>query len=291
MVLGGNFGQFMFNGIVIGSGYVLLAMGLNLVFGILDIADFAQGNLYMLSAYLLFVFVVSWGLPFWLGAVASILIVGTVGVLFYAAVYRPLLDEPPITTFLGAFGLFAVLEGFVFLVWGPGHRNIPDPTPGVQTFLSISATNQRLLSIVVTALVVVFTFWLIWRTHVGRSIRAVAQNELKASLLGIDADRTYAVTFLIASVLSATAGVVVGSIFTVSPFIGLEAILKGFIVAIFGGLGSVRGAVVAGYLLGLSESFSVLFVSAEVANNIGFVILFLILIFRPQGLFGREENI
>lgn len=289
MVLAANWPQLFLNGIVIGSGYVLLAMGLNLVFGILDIADFAQGNLYMLSAYLLFFFAVSLGLPFWVSGLAAILVTSLVGVGFYLLVYRYLVDEPPITTFLAAFGLFAFLEGLVFLVWGPANRNIPSPVPGRQEALGLLISNQRLISIIVTAIVILFTFYIINRTHIGLNMRAIAQNRLKASLLGVNAQLTFVMTFFIASALSATGGVIVGSVFSISPFIGLEAILKGFIVAIFGGLGSVRGAVVAGYLLGLSEAFSVVFVSAEVANNVGFVILFMVLIFMPHGIFGREE--
>lgn len=289
MVLDANWPQLFLNGIVMGSGYVLLAMGLNLVFGILDIADFAQGNLYMLSAYLLFLLTVTVGLPFWLGGLTAVLVTALVGVGFYLLVYRHLVDEPPITTFLAAFGLFALVEGFVFLVWGPANRNVPSPIPGNQNALDLFISNHRLISIAVTAVVIVFTFYIINRTSVGLNMRAIAQNRLKASLLGVNAELTYVTTFFIASALSAIGGVVVGSVFSISPFIGLEAILKGFIVAIFGGLGSVRGAVVAGYLLGLSEAFSVVFVSAELANNVGFIILFLVLIFMPHGLFGREE--
>lgn len=288
-ILGANWPQLFLNGLVIGSGYVLLAMGLNLVFGILDIADFAQGNVYMFSTYLLFFFIATVGLPFWAAGAVAILLSGFLGVGYYFAVYRYLVDEPPIVTFLAAFGLFAVLEGFVFLVWGPANRSIRSPVLGNQELFGLLISNHRLMSIAATVVVIFFTFYVINQTTIGLNMRAIAQNRNKAALLGVNAQLTFVLTFFIASVLSGTGGVIVGSVFSISPFIGLDAILKGFIVAIFGGLGSVRGAVVAGYLLGVAESFSVVFVSAEIASNIGFVILFFVLIFRPHGLFGEEE--
>lgn len=283
------FGQYIINGLFIGSQYVLIAMGLNLVFGILDIADFAQGNLYLLSAYLLFTFTVTYNLPFFGGAVLAVAVTGLVGVAYYYLVYRKIIDEPPITMFLAAFGLFATIQGFVFFVWGPDFRDVPTPFSGSIEIANIFLNQMRLFGIAVTAIVIVFTFLFINRTRYGRAIRAVAQNETKSSLLGINNDRMYALTFLVASLLSGIAGVSVAPIFTVTPFIGLEAILKGFIVAIFGGLGSVRGALVAGFLLGIIESLATISLSGEVASSLGFVILFGVLIFRTQGLFGRVE--
>lgn len=289
MVSASILGQFVINGIVIGSQYVLIAMGLNLVFGILDIADFAQGNLYLLAAYLLFTFSVTLSLPFVLSAVLAVAVTGLVGVGYYYVVYRQIIDEPPITMFLAAFGLFSVLQGFVFFYWGPDFRDIPLPSSESIEVANMFITHMRLVGIAVGAVVIVFTFWLISRTRVGRAIRAVAQNKTKASLLGINNDQMYAVTFLVASLLSGIAGVTIAPLFTVTPFIGLEAILKGFIVAIFGGLGSVRGAVVAGFLLGIVESLATIFITGELANSIGFIILFGVLIFRTEGLFGRPE--
>lgn len=282
-------GQYAINGIVIGSQYVLIAMGLNLVFGILDIADFAQGNLYLLAAYLLFTFTMPFNLPFFAGATLAVAVTGLVGVGYYYVVYRQLIDEPPITMFLAAFGLFSVLQGFVFFYWGPDYRDVTVPFSDTINIANIFVTQMRLLGIGVVAIVIVFTFLFINRTRHGRAIRAVAQNKTKASLLGINNDRMYALTFLVASLLSGIAGVTIAPIFTLTPFIGLDAILKGFIVAIFGGLGSVRGAVVAGFLLGVVESLATVFLTGELANSLGFVILFGVLIFRPQGLFGRAE--
>lgn len=289
MVAGSILGQYVINGIVIGSQYVLIAMGLNLVFGILDIADFAQGNLYLLAAYLLFALTVTHNLPFFLGAIVAVALTGLVGVGYYYVVYRQIIDEPPITMFLAAFGLFSALQGFVFFYWGPDYRNIELPVTGSVEVANMFITQMRLISIGIAAVVILFTFWLISRTRLGRAIRAVAQNTTKASLLGINNDRTYAITFLIASLLSGIAGVTIAPIFTVTPFIGLQAILKGFIVAIFGGLGSVRGAVVAGFLLGIVESVATIFLTGELANSLGFVILFGVLIFRTEGLLGRPE--
>jgi branched-chain amino acid transport system permease protein len=282
-------GQYIINGLAIGSQYVLIAMGLNLVFGILDIADFAQGNLYLLAAYLLFMFTGTYNLPFFGGAVLAVIVTGLVGLAYYYVVYRQLLDEPPITMFLAAFGLFATIQGFVFFIWGPDFRDIAVPFSGSFQVGNMFINKMRLYGIAITAVVIVFAFLFINRTRYGRAIRAVAQNKTKSSLLGIDNDHMYALTFLVASLLAAIAGVSVAPIFTVTPFIGLDAILKGFIVAIFGGLGSVRGAVVAGFLLGIIESLATIPFSGELANSIGFLILFGVLIFRPQGLFGRVE--
>lgn len=284
-------GQYIVNGIVIGSQYVLIAMGLNLVFGILDIADFAQGNLYLLSAYLLFTFTVTLELPFVVGSILAVLATGLVGVGYYYVVYRKIINEPPITMFLAAFGLFSAIQGFVFFYWGPDYRDIPHPATGTIEIANMFLTQARLIGIAVGAIVILATFWLISRTRFGRAIRAVAQNETKASLLGIDNNRTYALTFLIASLLSGVAGVTIAPIFTITPFIGLDAILKGFIVAIFGGLGSIRGAVVAGFLLGIIESLATIFLTGEIANSLGFLILFGVLIFKTEGLFGRPEAV
>lgn len=282
-------GQYIINGLAIGSQYVLIAMGLNLVFGILDIADFAQGNLYLLAAYLLFTFTATYNLPFFGAAILAVVVTGLVGLAYYYIVYRQLLDEPPITMFLAAFGLFATIQGFVFFVWGPDFRDIAVPFSGSFEIANMFLNKMRLFGIGVTLVVIVFAFLFINRTRYGRAIRAVAQNKTKSSLLGINNDHMYALTFFVASLLSGIAGVSVAPIFTVTPFIGLDAILKGFIVAIFGGLGSVRGAVVAGFLLGIIEALATIFTSGELANSLGFLILFGVLIFRTQGLFGRVE--
>lgn len=289
MVAPSILGQYVINGFVIGSQYVLIAMGLNLVFGILDIADFAQGNLYLLAAYLLFAFSVTHGLSFFLSAALAVAITGLVGIGYYYLVYRKIIDEPPITMFLAAFGLFSVLQGFVFFYWGPDYRNVDLPYTGSIEIANMFITQMRLVGIAITAVVILFTFWFISRTRIGRAIRAVAQNKTKASLLGINNNRTYATTFLVASLLSGVAGVTIAPIFTLTPFIGLQAILKGFIVAIFGGLGSIRGAVIAGFLLGIIESVATIFLSGELANSLGFLILFGVLIFKTEGLLGRPE--
>jgi branched-chain amino acid transport system permease protein len=280
--------QFLINGSLIAGWYILVAMGLNLVLGILDIADFAQGALYLVAAYVLLTFTTVFGIPFWIAAILSVLVVGIIGVANFLLVYQQLLDEDPIQHFLAAFGLFLFLQGFIFFQFGPDFQSIPTPISGSFEVSGIFINKMRLISLVATGLVVAITFYLINRTPIGKSIRAVAQNPQKAELLGLRSQRIYIMTFLIASLLSGIAAVLVAPSFTLDPFVALDTIVKGFIVAIIGGLGSIRGALVAGLFIGLLESYSLLFFSTEAANGMGFVILFFVLIFRPQGIFGSQ---
>ncbi|MFP4572463.1 MAG: branched-chain amino acid ABC transporter permease [Desulfobacterales bacterium] len=281
--------QQVFNGIMFGSTYAIVALGLTLVMGILNIPNFAHGHLYMLGGYLLFFFGITLGFGYWPGLVMAVLVMAVVGIFMERIVYRPLNEQPHINAFIAAVGSLMFLEAFALVVWGPQGLRIPNPHPQMIHFLGITMSIQRLL-VVIGAIVLILGLHLFMKkTIVGTTIEAVAQNREGAMLTGINVDRVSAMTFAISAATAAVAASLISPIFMLSPAMGAILGMKAFIIVILGGMGSIPGAIIGGYILGLIEALGGGYISADYKDVFAFGALILILAIKPTGLFGKGE--
>jgi branched-chain amino acid transport system permease protein len=282
--------QQVFNGIMFGSTYAIVALGLTLVMGILHIPNFAHGHLYMLGGYITYFFITSLGLGYWFSLLLSIALLGLIGVLMEAIVYRPLTDQPHINAFIAAIGALLFLESLAEVIWGPQGLRIPNPYPHTFTFLGIIMSVQRLLVIIGAVLLIILLHLFLKKTITGTTIEAVAQNREGAMLNGINVNRVSALTFFISSATAAVAASFISPIFIISPSMGAIVGMKAFIIVILGGMGSIPGAILGGYLLGLIESLGGGYLSAAYKDVIAFGALIVIFSIKPTGLFGKKEG-
>ena len=281
--------QQILNGIMLGSTYAVVALGLTLVFGILHIPNFAHGHLYMLGGYVTFFFITLLGFGFWTAMLSSMIILALLGILLERIVYRPLRNQPHINSFISAIGALMFLETFVVVAWGPQGQRIPNPYPSPMEIGGIILTQQRLLVIIAAIVLIVLLQLFLKKTTPGTTIEAVAQNREGAMLSGINVNRVSSMTFAISTATAAAAASLVAPIFMISPSMGALLGMKAFVIVILGGLGSVPGAIFGGYILGLIEALGGGFISADYKDVFAFGALILILAIKPTGLFGREE--
>jgi len=282
--------QQVVNGVTIGVVYALIAIGLTLVFGILGVINFAHGDFYMIGAFLTYTLTVRLGLEYFLALALTIAGGAAVGLLAERLAVRPLKDRHMFTVVLSTLGLSIFLEHGALLVWGPDPREI-ELAWGSRPLLigGVVITFLRVAVLGTAAALIVALTWFIRRTTWGMAMRAVAANRDAAALMGIPVDRVYAITFAVGSALAGVAGGLLGAMFTIEPTMGEWAVVKAFSVVIMGGMGHVPGAVLGGIILGVAESLGAGFLPGGTSykDGIGYAILILVLLYRPQGLFGR----
>jgi branched-chain amino acid transport system permease protein len=281
-------GQHVLNGALIGCAYALIAMGLTMIFGVMNIANFAHGEFYMLGGFIAFYLVSLVGINYFLALPLAVVLVVALAVVLQHAVFRRLRDAPAMTTTLVTIGVSILLENLALLVWGPQPQSIPTPFPTTPlSFLGIYTTPLYLFSMAVTAALIVLGHLVIRRSTMGKAMRATFQNREASALVGIRIDRIYMITFVFGAALAAAAGAVLGGFIPVEPAMGGIITLKAFVVVILGGLGSFVGAITGGLLLGLAESLGAGYLSTDWKDAIGFFAVILVLLFRPEGLFKR----
>ncbi len=282
--------QQVFNGIMFGSTYAIVALGLTLVMGILNIPNFAHGHLYMLGGYITYLCIATLGLGFWPGLIVSMVVLGIAGVVMERIVYRPLEGQPHINAFIAAIGSLLFLEAFALVVWGPQGLRIANPYPQTFHVMGITVGLQRLLVIIGAAALIIGLHFFMKKTLLGATIEAVAQNREGAMLTGINVNRVSAITFAISSATAAVAASLLSPIFMLSPSMGAILGMKAFIIVILGGLGSIPGAILGGYVLGLIEALGGGYISAAYKDVFAFGALIVILSIKPTGLFGKKEG-
>jgi len=280
--------QQIINGAAIGGVYVLIALGLTTVFGILGIAHFAHGSVSMFGGYLTFFLVVQWGLPL-LAAIACSLVVGfLLGMLIEILAYRPVRHASPINAFIVALGLTMMVEGLNLEFFGHEQVVIPTNLDRIFSLAGVTITELRLYVILSAAFLILAMTLFVEKTKTGQAIRAVAENRDAAILMGVNVSTIPLIVFAISTALGVCAGVMVGSLFAIAPGIGENLVVKGFAVLILGGLGSIPGAIVGGLVLGITEALAAGFLSSAYKDVIAFVVMILVLLFRPQGLMGKH---
>jgi branched-chain amino acid transport system permease protein len=279
--------QQLFNGLTIGSVYALVALGLTLVYGILHIPNFAHGALYMMGGYITLMMMVQYGLHYWLAILVSVIVVGLIGVLMERLVFYPLRHAPPIHDKIAAIGILLFLEAFAQFVWGADYQTMPTPYGQVVQLFGLTFTMQRLLIIIAAIAVMVLLYLFLKKTYTGASIIAMSQDRDGANLVGINTNRVAMLTFLISGGLAAIASSLAAPINLVFPGMGQLVILKAFVIIILGGMGSIPGAIIGGYILGFSESLGATYISNDYKDIIAFILLVVILSVKPTGLFAK----
>lgn len=279
------FAQQVLNGLVTGSVYSLVALGLTLIYGTMQVPNFAHGQLFMLGAYVAFVLVMRSGLHYWAAVGAAVLAMAALGAVMERIVFRPLRHAPHVNSMIAALGLMLFLEAVAQYVWGEEFRHMDSPYAGVVSLFGLLVTTHRVILLGAAAALMGALLVFLTRTTAGSAIRATAQNPEGALLVGIDTNRVALATFAISGALAAMAGALIAPISLVYPSMGAMITLKAFVIVVLGGMGSVPGALVGGYLLALAESLGGTYVSATYQDLVAFGVLALVFTFKPAGLF------
>jgi branched-chain amino acid transport system permease protein len=276
------------NGLALGVAVVLVALGLTIIFGLLDVINMSHGEFYAVGAYIAFS-LGSLGVNFWLLIFLVPLIMLVIGFATERILIQRVFDVPDrhVTTLLLTFGLGLVIEDSLKIVYGANTMRPPTPIPGAVEIFGMFLPNYRLFLIVVGSAIVLTVALLVYRTRFGAMVRAAAYDRHMAASLGVPIHAVYACTFAFGIALAGLAGVLLAPIYSIFPTMGRDFIFIAFTVVIVGGMGSIAGAVVAGLVLTQIQSISSLFISPVWSDPIVFGIMVIVLMVRPQGLFGR----
>lgn len=291
----GLLGQQLLNGLVTGSTYALIALGYTMVYGVLQLINFAHGEIYMVGAFVGLLLVTVAELPFLLALPLAMAAAALVGITVEFVAYRPLRRSSRLAVLISAIGMSIFLQNVALWIFGPATKSFAPPFP--VSFIQIGPLRTNtlaLLTLGVALAMMVGLHYLVRNTKTGKAMRAVAQDRDTAALMGISVNRTIALTFAIGSALAAAAGVMVGMLFNaVVPTMGIMPGLKGFVAAVLGGIGNIPGAMLGGIVLGMAETLGVALLSSQWRDAIAFAILILVLLYRPSGLLGArvEEKV
>ncbi len=284
------FFQQILNGLVLGGSYALIALGLTMIFGILEVINFAHGEIYMIGAFMTLFFTTLLGIPFLLAIPISMVAVALLGLMIQRMVFRPIIGKPMINGMLISFGLSVFLMNLSILLFKADPRSLESGFAHVNIrFFGLQITLERLLAIMVAIVLVSLLYLFIQRTKIGTAMRAVAEDREAAQAVGVNIARIYLLTFAIGCALAASAGSIAGAIFFVSPIMGWTPAIKSFVVVILGGFGNVTGAILASLILGIVESVGGGYISYAYKDAYAFVILLLAFLLKPEGLLGGSK--
>lgn len=284
------FFQQTLNGVILGCIYALIALGLSLIFGILEVSNFAHGEFYMLGAFMALFCTASLGVPFFAALLIAMAGMALVSALIERVVFRPIVGKPLINSMILSFGLSSAMANLALFFFKADPRKIDSGLSRIRfRFWGLFMTGERLAILVLSVLLVLLLAWFIKYSRTGKAMRAVAQDRVAAQLAGINVRRIYSVTFAISGALAAAAGTMVGAMFFVSPEMGFTVILKSFVIVILGGFGNIAGVIVAAVLIGLVESLGGGFISYAYKDAYPFLFMILLFIFKPDGLKGGEN--
>ncbi|MCQ2557991.1 MAG: branched-chain amino acid ABC transporter permease [Oscillospiraceae bacterium] len=287
-----SFLSHLISGINLGSVYAIIALGYSMVYGIAKMLNFAHGDVIMVGAYISFCASQYWGLPPVVGVVASVAVCTLLGITIEGLAYKPLRQAGSLAVLITAIGMSYFLQNAAQLIFGPN----PVQFTSVVNFGSISLLggqlkirSETIVTIISGVIIMVALTWFTGKTRIGRAMRAVSEDKGAAQLMGINVNRTISTTFAIGSALAAIAGVLLCSNYnTLMPTTGSMPGIKAFTAAVFGGIGSIPGAMLGGILLGLIETFGKAYISSQLGDAIVFAVLIIVLLFKPTGLLGKQ---
>lgn len=282
-------GQIIFNGLVISSVYVLLAVGFNLVWGILGIFNFAHGHFYMLGAFLALYFITSLGSNFFVALGISGVCIFMVAAIVLKSVLGPL-RKNEIVCVMSSLGLCYLMEGGVMAIFGGEPRIVYIPVSGVMNIGGVFLSYPRLITLGISLVVFAIFLYIVYFTNFGRALRATGSDSEMAQVQGINISRVYFFTFCIGTVLAGIGGIVACHMTPLMPYMGMDFSLKAFIVVVLGGLGSIPGAIVGAMIIGFLESFIGTVLNPTIAIITSFVVVLIILLLRPSGLMGVQTR-
>lgn len=284
--------QLIVNGIVIGSVYALLAIGLSLIFGILGVVNFAHGEFYMLGATAALFLVVAMGLGFWPSVVLVVVASAIVGVVLYDVFLRNVGRHDFERSMLLTLGLAMVLQNGALAWWGADPQFLRVPSlAGLVSVLDIRIPMTRISALAAALLGIAGLGWLLYRTRLGQAMRAAASNPMAAAVVGIPTHRISRATVAVGLAMCGLAGAILAPIYTVHPLMGTMFVFKAFAIVIIGGMGNVMGAAIVAFALGIGESVMGAYVTLAAAEGIVFAVMIAVLLFRPLGLFGRGVRV
>jgi branched-chain amino acid transport system permease protein len=289
--------QYLTNGVVTGSTYVLVAVGLTLIFGILGVVNFAHGEFYMIGGYAGIFAITVLQLPVLPAIVLVLAVAACVGVGAEAILNKPMRNNDATSSIVSSFGLAVALQNAALIVMGPQPQRLnldaskmPLLSALPTEFGPVFLPHQRMLIPLTMVALIGILYTVLRYTWTGRSLRAMAQQPTVARLCGVRVERVALVTFATGAALAGIAGMLMSSVFLVYPIVGNMIALKAFTVVILGGMGNVAGAAIAGLLLGIIESLTSAYVSNSMRDIVGFVIVIVALLFFPNGLFGKAVD-
>jgi branched-chain amino acid transport system permease protein len=282
--------QLVVNGLVIGLTYALFALGVTLIFGILGIINFAHGEFYMLGAFGAYILQQQLQLNYFMSGIVTVVIVCIIAWLIERFALRSLIESDHLNSLLATFGLSIILLNSIAITYGTTPRQIKSPFNEVVHIGNVFITQQKIVVVLVGIVIIVLLNLFLKKSHLGKLMRAVSQNSMGAKVSGIPIKRIYSFTFVFGVALATVGGILIGPTTYVTPTMGMSVMLKGFVIVILGGLGSVPGAIFGGMLLGIVETSASALVGNSWKDIIGYIILILVLLIRPQGIFGFQRR-
>jgi branched-chain amino acid transport system permease protein len=284
--------QQLINALSLGSVYALFALGFTLVFGVLGVINLSHGAIFMLGSYAALLLVSKFAMPLWVAMLLAMLITGTLGLIVDFLVLRPLRkrNAPHLSPMIATIGVAIMITNISQGIFGAENKRFPFGTIPEDSiaFGNLHLTAVQLAIVLISFALMMVLLVVMRRTQLGRALRAIAESPKAAYLLGINVEGLFLLTSFAAAALGGAAGVLVGLSFNaISPFMGQPMLHKGIAVIILGGMGDIRGAMIGGLFLGFAEVMSVAYISSDFRDAVAFGLLFLILLVRPSGLFGK----
>ena len=289
-----QFLSFLISGLSLGSVYALIALGYTMVYGIAKMLNFAHGDIIMVGAYLIYVVSTMQGLPLWVGILASVVGCTALGMLIERLAYKPLRGAQSLAVLITAIGVSYFLQNAALLIFGSSPKSFTpvisrDPISLFGGELKVSWV--AILTLIVSVLIMIALTIFINRSKQGKAMRAVSEDRDAAQLMGINVNRTITLTFAIGSALAAVAGILLCSSYpTLTPYTGAMPGIKAFTAAVFGGIGSVPGAMLGGVLIGIIQMLASGYISTQLSDAIVFAVLIIVLLVKPTGLLGKKIN-
>ena len=284
--------QYLINGISIGAVYAIIALGYTMVYGIAKMLNFAHGDVIMVGAYISFCVTNYLGLPAIVSVIAAMVVCTVLGIVIEGLAYKPLRGTPSLAVLITAIGVSYFLQNTAQLIWSSSPKNftsIVNIKPMAVFGGQLTITGEVIVTVLTAVLVMIVLTWFTTRTKMGKAMRAVSEDRDAAQLMGINVNQTISMTFAIGAGLAAVAGVLLCStVPMLQPTTGSMPGIRAFTAAVFGGIGSIPGAMIGGILLGIIENFAKAYLSTQFSDAIVFGVLIIILLVKPAGLMGKQ---
>ena len=288
-----SFISYLVNGISLGSIYALIALGYTMVSGIAKMLNFAHGDIIMVGGFTVFTAMSTEWCPVWLSVVIGIIVCTLLGVIVEKVAYKPLRNASPLAVLITAIGVSYLLQNVALIIFGSAAQSFTSVVKNVApvTIGGVTISMETIISIVVSVIIMICLTFFINKTKAGKAMLAVSEDKGAAQLMGINVNSTISLTFAIGSALAGVASVLLCSSYPqISPYTGSMPGIKAFVAAVFGGIGSIPGAMIGGILLGVIENLSKAYISSQLSDAIVFLVLIVVLIVKPTGIMGKKIN-
>ena len=280
--------QISWDGLIVGVSYVLFATGLTLAFGTMRIINMAHGELFMLGGIILYSVMSFFGLTYFVGMIITILIALVFGIAVNRIVIMPFQRSSPLIVLLSTLALSTIMVQGALIFWGVTPRRIRTPFSDIFRISTVAISSQRIVLLVIGTLAIVLFYLWLKKARMGKAMRATAQNPIGASLCGINVTRIYDYTMIISTGMAALTGMLVAPILSASPRMGSNFLLTGFVIAVVGGLGNIRGTIIMGLLIGIIESYFGFYISTYYNSVFIYAIMIFVLLIKPEGIFTKK---